>query len=196
MLHSLLPAVLFGAAAATATLPTSTPSASAGAPAPVQAAPVAQVLAANTVVELETVDEVSSRTSKPKDFFRMRVAQDVRIGDRVVIPAGTEAMGQVVHAAKSGGGGKAGELILAARSIKLAEGEVKLRSGFGASGRQRIGAALATSIAVGVFGLMVHGKDLVLPAGTPLSARVAADTEIAAALSSGPPASPTHQGTP
>ena len=175
MLHSLLPAVLFGAAAATATLPTSTPSASAGAPAPVQ---VAQVLAANTVVELETVDEVSSRTSKPKDFFRMRVAQDVRIGDRVVIPAGTEATGQVVHAAKSGGGGKAGELILAARSIKLAEGEVKLRSGFGASGRQRIGAALATSIAVGVFGLMVHGKDLVLPAGTPLSARVAADTEL------------------
>lgn len=188
MLPTFLSAALM-AAAATATLPTpaapaapalEAPAATATLAAPAAAAVPASSLRlpANTVVELETLDEVSSKTSKPKDFFRLRVAEDVRVDGRVLIPAGTEAIGQVVHAAKSGAGGKAGELILAARAIKLPQGDVKLRSGFGAAGQQRTGAALATSIAVGVFGLFVHGKDLLLPAGTPVSARVAEDTDL------------------
>lgn len=188
MLPTFLSAALM-AAAATATLPTpaapaapalKAPAATATLAAPAAAAVPASSLRlpANTVVELKTLDEVSSKTSKPKDFFRLRVAEDVRVDGRVLIPAGTEAIGQVVHAAKSGAGGKAGELILAARAIKLPQGDVKLRSGFGAAGQQRTGAALATSIAVGVFGLFVHGKDLLLPAGTPVSARVAENTDL------------------
>lgn len=185
MLPTFLSAALM-AAAATATLPTPVaPALEAPAATPTLAAPAAAAvpasslrLPANTVVELETLDEVSSKTSKPKDFFRLRVAEDVRVDGRVLIPAGTEAIGQVVHAAKSGAGGKAGELILAARAIKLPQGDVKLRSGFGAAGQQRTGAALATVIAVGVLGLFVHGKDLLLPAGTPVSARVAEDTDL------------------
>lgn len=192
MLATLLSAALIGAAVATAGVPApvapgpapspapvAAPVAAPAAAAPVAAAPATTLrLPANTVVELETLDAVSSKTSKPKDFFRLRVAEDVRVDGRVLIPAGTEALGQVVHAAKSGGGGKAGELILAARAIKLPRGDVKLRSGFGAAGQQRTGAALATSIAVGVFGLFVHGKELLLPAGTPVSARVAEDTDL------------------
>jgi hypothetical protein len=188
MLATLLSAALIGAAVATASVPAPVAPRPEASPAPVAAptaeaavtaAPAATVrLPANTVVELEMVDAVSSRTSKPKDFFRLRVAEDVRVDGRVLIPAGTEALGQVVHAAKSGSGGKAGELILAARAIKLPRGDVKLRSGFGAAGQQRTGAALATTIAVGVFGLFVHGKELLLPAGTPVSARVAEDTDL------------------
>jgi hypothetical protein len=188
MLATLLSAALIGATVATAGVPapvaprpepSPTPVAAPTAEAAVTAAPGATLrLPANTVVELEMVDAVSSRTSKPKDFFRLRVAEDVRVDGRVLIPAGTEALGQVVHAAKSGSGGKAGELILAARAIKLPRGDVKLRSGFGAAGQQRTGAALATTIAVGVFGLFVHGKELLLPAGTPVSARVAEDTDL------------------
>jgi hypothetical protein len=144
--------------------------------APSAAAPAVLSLPANTVIELETVDTVNSRLNKPGDFFKLRVAAEVRIGGVLVIPAGTPATGQVVHAAKAGGGGKAGELILAARFLSLPQGEVRLRSGFGATGRGRIGASLATALAVGVFGMLVKGKNLELPAGTALSARLAADT--------------------
>lgn len=142
-------------------------------------APAAAVLSlpANTVIELETLDTVGSRLNKPGDFFRLRVAVDVRVGEQIVIPAGTPATGQVVHAAKAGAGGKGGELILAARFLSLPQGEVRLRSGFGATGRARVGAALATSVVVSVFGMLVQGKELVLPEGTPLSARLAADTQ-------------------
>lgn len=133
-------------------------------------------LPANTQIELETVDTVGSRLSKPGDFFKLRVAVDVRVDGVLVIPAGTPATGQVVHAAKASAGGKAGELILAARFLSLPQGEVRLRSGFGATGRARTGASLATAMVVGVFGLLVKGKDLELPAGTALSARLASDT--------------------
>ncbi len=137
-------------------------------------------LAANTAIELETVDPVSSRTSKTGDFFKLKVHADVLGADgAVLIPAGTPAVGQVVHAARSGGGGKGGELILAARYVELPQGQVKLRSGFGAAGKARVGATLATSVVVGPFAMLIKGKDLELPAATPLSARLAQDTSFA-----------------
>ena len=147
--------------------------------APAMAPANAVVLPANTNVELEMVDAVSSKTSKHGDMFKLRVALPVKSGDTVLIPAGTPAVGQVVHAEKSHGGGKAGELILAARYIDMPQGQIKLHSSFGAAGRNRTGAALATSIAVGVFGMFVKGKEIEIPAGGPLSARLAEDTTIA-----------------
>jgi hypothetical protein len=53
------------------------------------------------------IDEpVSSNRNKPGDRFRISVAEDVRIDEVLVIPHG--AVGEVIHAAKSGAGGKAG----------------------------------------------------------------------------------------
>lgn len=139
-----------------------------------------RILAANSAIELETVDPVSSRTSKTGDFFKLKVRADVIASDgAILIPAGTPAVGQVVHAAKSGGGGKGGELILAARYVELAQGQVKLRSGFGAAGKARVGATLASSVVIGPFAMLIKGKDLELPAATPLSARLAQDTSFA-----------------
>lgn len=139
-----------------------------------------RTLAANAAIELETIDPVSSKTSKTGDFFKLKVRADVLAADGgVLIPAGTPAVGQVVHAARSGGGGKGGELILAARFVELPQGQVKLRSGFGAAGKARVGATLATSVVVGPFAMLIKGKDLELPAATPLSARLAQDTSFA-----------------
>lgn len=163
----LLPAFESWATAALAPLPPAETQASAG-----------LVVPANTTVELEMVDTVSSVTSKRGDFFKLRVAVDVKSGERILIPAGTPVVGQVVHAAGAGAGGKSGELILAARYVELPQGPVKLRGSFGAAGKDRVGAAFATSLFGGPFGLMVRGKESVLPAGSALSARVANDTPI------------------
>lgn len=139
-----------------------------------------RTLATNTPVELETIDAVSSRTSKAGDFFKLKVRADVLAADgAILIPSGTPAVGQVVHAARSGSGGKGGELILAARYLELPQGQVKLRSGFGAAGKARVGATLASSVVIGPFAMLIKGKDLELPAATPLSARLAQDTNFA-----------------
>jgi hypothetical protein len=134
------------------------------------------VLPANTVIELEVVDFVGSNTNKPGDFFHLRLAKDVMLGSVVLIPAGTSAIGQVVHATKSGTGGKGGELILAARYIDAPQGQIKLRSSFGAAGKDRTKTAIGMTIAVGALGMLVKGKQVELPAGSPISARIAVDT--------------------
>src|SRR5688572_33212892 len=68
-----------------------------------------------TPVAVRLEEPISSNKNKPGDRFRITVAEDVRVGDALVIPAGSMGEGEVVHAARSGAGGKAGELILAAR---------------------------------------------------------------------------------
>lgn len=138
------------------------------------------VLPANTRVELEMVDAVSSRTNKPGDTFKLRVASPITSGGIVLIPAGTAAIGQVVHAAKAGIGGKAGELILAARYLEMPQGQIKLRSTFGAAGESHTDDALILGVTFGVIGMVVRGKDLELSSGSMLSARTASDTSLPA----------------
>ena len=68
-----------------------------------------------TPVTVRLEELISSNKNKPGDRFRITVAEDVRVGEQLVIPAGSPGEGEVIHAAKSGAGGKAGELILVAR---------------------------------------------------------------------------------
>lgn len=140
--------------------------------------PPSLLLPANTVLELELVEGVSSKTNMPDDFFKMRVVIPTKVGDTILIPADTTAIGQVVHAQKSRGGGKAGELILAARYLEMPQGRIKLRSTFGAAGKDHTGASLGVAIAAGVFGWIVKGSEMELPAGSRLSAKTAEPVSI------------------
>jgi len=149
---------------------------------PVAIAPgTALVVPALTPVYLQIDEELSSKTCKPGDHFRLSIAEDVRIGGAIVIPAGSAGEGEVIHAAKSGGGGKAGELILAARYVKVGGQEVRLRSFIiGASGKDHTADALATSFVAGPFAMFVHGGQVVFPRGTAGSAKTAVETQLPA----------------
>jgi hypothetical protein len=132
-----------------------------------------------TPVLVKVDEEISSNRHKSGDRFRLVIAEDVRIGDVVVIPAGSAGEGEVVHASKSGIGGKAGELILAARFVRVGDTEVPLGSmAMGGAGRDRAHPAIASHLDVGVFALFIEGGALVIPAGAVTSARTAADIEL------------------
>jgi hypothetical protein len=139
------------------------------------------VLPALTPVPLVIDAEISSSTNRSGDRFPLHVAEDVKLGDSVLIPAGSVGEGEVVHAAKSKGGGRAGELILAARFVTVDGQQVRLRSFAAGSGKDRSNASLGVGIAVGLFGMLVRGDDLVMPAGTLVSAKTAAETQLRAA---------------
>lgn len=129
----------------------------------------------NTPIELELLDNLSSKTNKIDDYFSMIVKMDIKIGDIIVIPKDSKAIGQVVHAAKARMGGKAGELILAARYVELPQGRIKLKSGLGLAGKNNTGGSVAVALAVSpILGLVVRGGELELPAGSHLLARTAA----------------------
>jgi hypothetical protein len=130
-------------------------------------------LVANTLFELETVDAVSSKTNHSGDRFDLRLREPLRYGPVVLVPAGTPVHGEVAHATENRWGGIAGELILAARYVQLPTGRLRLRSSIAASGKSRTGASATTVILFGIAGVFVQGDNRTLPAGTPLSARLA-----------------------
>src|SRR6185295_10249673 len=122
-----------------------------------QTAPEARLLPALMPVSLVMDAEVSSATAKPGDHFPFHVTEAVVQDGVVLIPAGAVGEGEVVHAAKSKGGGRAGELVLAARFVTVGDQQVRLRSFAAGGGKDRSNAALGVAVAVGLWGMLVRG---------------------------------------
>ena len=143
-----------------------------------------------TPVIVRIGDEISSKANKSGDRFEITVAEDVRVGEVIVIPAGSTGIGEVIHAAKPGAGGKAGELILAARFVQVADTQVRLRSfALGVTGKDNSEAALATSFIAGPFAMFVRGGVVVVPRDTLGIAKTALEFKLPAVTTS--PAVPT-----
>ncbi|MDO7840976.1 hypothetical protein [Sphingomonas immobilis] len=154
-------------------------------------------LAGGTPVMIAVADAMTSKTAKIDDFFAIRLITPITVDGVVIVPAGTTGKGQVVHAAKARALGKAGELILAARSLTCGTTEIGLR-GFRFSGEGRdkshdltkviaVGSAAANAAAAytgyAALPLMfVSGGEMVVPAGTYADAKVRATIDVPAAL--------------
>src|SRR5262249_27227866 len=101
------------------------------------ATPAAHLCLADTEVHLKMLVPLGSDTHKPGHRFPIEVVEPVRVDNVVVIPAGAQGEGEVVHAAKSGFGGKAGELILVSRFVRVGDRTVKLHSFSAGAGADR-----------------------------------------------------------
>jgi hypothetical protein len=143
---------------------------------------------ARTPIEIEIMETVNSKTNHTLDLFHFRLAEPLTVEGHVVIPAGTPGVGEVVHAARARAGGKAGELILAARYLDLGGNRVPLRTlRYGRSqGRDNSAAvntggmiAAATIPAAAMIGYLIAGGEVNIPAGTRATAQTAAEILLA-----------------
>ena len=75
-----------------------------------------------TLFRIAMKNTLSSAHSKTGDAFAFTVVDDVKIGDRVAIPAGTTGTGKVVRAQPAHGGRVDGILRLQFDPLKLADG--------------------------------------------------------------------------
>jgi hypothetical protein len=182
-----------------ATEPAAVAPAEAEAPAPAEPATVAPAEApatgcctvpARTPIEIEILDTVNSKANHNGDNFTFRLAVPLTIDGHIVIPAGTTGVGEVVHAERARFGGRAGELILAARYLDHAGARIVLRTlRFGPQqGHDSSGtinslnlAAAATIPALAMIGYLVAGGEVNVPAGTHASAQIAAELTLAPA---------------
>jgi hypothetical protein len=137
---------------------------------------------AETVVEVELVNPVSTKVQKSGDTFALRLAAPLIVNGEIVLRAGAPGVGDVVESEKPGMGGKAAKLVLAARYLDQRHGRVPLQGlQLSAAGRDNSSAANVvglTGIAfapLGLIGLAVTGGDVVFPAGTSATAKVADD---------------------
>jgi hypothetical protein len=154
--------------------------------APVRHAAPCCRLAAGTLVEIELADPVSTKTQKTGDTFAIKLAEPLVARGRLIAPAGTTGVGEVIQATRPGLGGKAAKLVLAARYLTIGDKQAPLRNlRLVASGKNNSGAAGIVGLSgiafapLGFVGLAVRGGDAAIPAGQQATARLARATTLA-----------------
>jgi hypothetical protein len=176
---------LFAQPAVMATPPAAMPVVQAAPPATpsATATPKCCAIPASTIVAIEIGTTLSSQVNKPGDKFPIKLVEPIKIGDSIVVPVGAVGQGEVIHAAKKGGYGRAGEMLLAARYLEYQGSRIPLRSlgftmGHGKSGE---GNALAVGFIVsGILPYFISGGEMKIETGTKAYAKIAADTPITA----------------
>lgn len=121
-------------------------------------------------VNLKFAQDLSSRTSNEGDPVDLTLDQDLKMGDVIIAKAGAKAVGIITHAKKAGMIGKAGELNMRLQYLMVGDTRLKLRGTKGKEGQGKEGAAVALTVLFGPIGLIKHGKNVDIKAGTPLLA--------------------------
>lgn len=144
------------------------------------AGPACCTVPANTTVDLEILDLLNSSRQKRGDRFRLRLAAPVIVDGTTLVAEGAEGVGEVVHAAAARGGGAPGELLIAARWLEVDGQPIPLRGlKLGLTGGDNSGMALGVSFAAGPFAMFIRGREIEIPAGTRVHARLAGDATLA-----------------
>ncbi len=157
--------------------------------APTPTAPKAEktaTLPRDTNIHLQLAERISSHTAKVGEPVHFRTVGDTSVNGVVLVPDNTDAEGIVTAAKRKGHLGRAGALVVNIEFLRLRHG-VKVRL-VGTESQKGQGhgkrTAVATGLAAGIFWpvspffLLLHGQDVVLNAGTPLTVFVDVDTVV------------------
>jgi hypothetical protein len=160
------------------------------------------VIARDSVIGLQTETRISSETARVEDRVDARVTRDVRVGDRVAVPAGARAIGSVSLVERGGKFKERARLGIRFHTLVLADGtrvpintETIFRDGDAPtnSSAQKVGggtiggaiigaiigggkgAAIGAAAGAGAGSAAVMAgsrNEAVLPPGTPVTARI------------------------
>ena len=133
---------------------------------------------AGTELAFEMVDSLSSRTSQRGDRFALKLTAPLTLDGQLLVPAGTLAVGEVVHADRAKAGGQAGELVLAARYLDWDGRQLPLKAFRTGLGRNRTDTAMGVMVAAGVAGFLVRGGQIEIAAGSPITATLREAVEL------------------
>jgi hypothetical protein len=130
-------------------------------------------LSAGVPITLAVAKEINSSMDKAGDTFPLTVLNDVKIGDTIVIPRGTPAVGEITWRTGKGAFGKSGKMEFSLRYIELGGQRIPLIGDFQQEGEGNTIATGIGIIAVGVFAGFITGKRARVPMGRELMATVA-----------------------
>jgi hypothetical protein len=129
----------------------------------------------STQVALKFAADLTSKTAHEGDPVEFLLDEDVKVGDTVVVARGAHAVATVSAAKRAGMMGKPGELSVQLQYLVVGSNHVHLRGTKGREGESKTGATVALTVIFGPIGLIKHGKNVEIPAGTPLTAYVDQD---------------------
>jgi hypothetical protein len=155
------------------------------------------VVAADSVIGLEIETALTSEKARVEDQVSARVTRDVRVGDRVVIPAGSRVQGEVTVVERGGRMRDRARLGVRFTSIVLADGtrlpietETIFREGEPPTGES------AAKIGGGAIGGAIIGGILGGAKGAAIGGAVGAGGGTAAVMAGGRNAATLPSGTP
>ena len=165
---------LAGPAAAQADAPTANP-----VPPPSAPTVAPQVLARDTPVHLMVLNEVTTKTHPAGHRFALRVDQPVMLGERIVIPVGARAWGEVTRADSSGNVGKPGSLNAHLLYVEVDDRQLPITGETAARGKGGGAETVIGVLALGPLGLFAKGNNAKIKAGERMTAFTASDFMLA-----------------
>lgn len=138
------------------------------------------VLRAGTPITLAVSEEVNSSTHREGDIFKLLVLNDVTLGNKIVIPKGTPAFGEITWRTGKGAFGKSGKIEFLLSHIELGGQKIPLLGEFRQEGEGNTVATGVGVIAIGVFAGFITGKRARLPVGRELMGRTGPDVTFTA----------------
>lgn len=139
------------------------------------------VLRQGTPISLKNRFELNTKGVAAGQRFEVDVSEDVKVGDVVVIPAGTHGVGEVTRAEKNGHFGKSGKLDTRILYIDLNGQHIEMDGQANDKGKSGTVGTVAAIVGFGVLGIFVHGTSAKLEAGAPMTAYVHSDMPVAVA---------------
>lgn len=142
---------------------------------------------AETLVQVRLLTDIDSGTNKVGETVRYRVVRDVVLDDRIVIPAGAEGVGTISGVQTAARFGQGGRVTVDWGAVPTFDGTLIRLDVSERAARHTEELAVAASVAgvillsgpIGlVGGLLVQGKEHVVPAGTELFVTVARDVHV------------------
>ncbi|UVO50153.1 hypothetical protein M0208_06325 [Sphingomonas sp. SUN019] len=139
------------------------------------ARPQTILLTAQTPVELMVTKEVTGRTAKPGERFKLRVNKAVVVDGATIVPIGATAWGEVLASSGTGIAGGKGRLSSRLLYIDAPGGRIEVSGTQGHEGDGNTAGVVLGVLSFGVLGLLSKGTDARLKAGDLLTGYVVGD---------------------
>jgi hypothetical protein len=136
------------------------------------------MLAKGTAVRLEFVTSVNSKTADVGDKVALKLADDIKDGNTVLVAKGAKAEATITEADRTGIGGAPGNIVFRVDSMNVDGKAIPLNGTAALEGDPRRPNGAILIPVVGVFTVFRHGTNAEIKAGTPVTAYVAADTSL------------------
>ncbi len=144
-------------------------------------APAGDTLRSGTEVPLVMSESITTNGKKLRvgQRIRMAVASDVRLGNQVVIPAGSPAEGEVTDVRFKGMWGKSGRIEARVLSARVGDRLIRLSGTFDDKGVTGTAGVVGAVVLLPVAGFFVTGTSANIPAGSGVKAFLDEDLKIA-----------------
>ena len=133
-----------------------------------------------TVVRVKSIADISSKEAKSGDLVDFVCAEDIFVGDKLIIKQNARVYARIEEAEHAKALGKQGSLKIAFEGIKAVDGQkIPLRAVRGTTeGKSTLASTVALSVVLSPLFLLKKGKEIKLPKGHLLESYLAQDVDI------------------